>query len=82
MKDFLIEYLTSEHKPLHRSHLIDEVVRLARVSRSVPRGKHLEWEKALDDLIASGRVSVAGERVQIVRDRFAENKSSGQGELF
>jgi len=60
IEQFLADYLTHESAPLHRETLLNEVVRICRVSPDAPKGKRSDWQDGLDALIQSGDVDRCG----------------------
>ena len=78
MQGTLIVYLQSEQRPLHREKLVDELMRMAKSSPgSYPQASKAKWMETLDQLVADGLVSAAGERVAIIRRKLADRDESG-----
>jgi hypothetical protein len=74
----VLAHLRSEQRPLHRDHMIDELVRLSTAAPDAyPRASKLEWKCAIDQLVLDGLVSSSGERVAIIRQQRAGRDESG-----
>lgn len=80
----LLHHLTRDVAPVNRRLLCLEMERLGAVVEEIPPAPQWEWSDALDDLIADGRVTAAGDRVAINRERIVQDvqQSETQGMLF
>lgn len=68
MQKALLLFLRGEQRPIHRDSVVAFMVRAGRTDNGTPNARAPAWCKQLGELVQVGKVTAAGERVQIVRD--------------